>query len=260
MKSFKQHLTESDNSIHDEHEFMHSYGFKSHQSKVNSYDISKYVHSDHGEIFRNHTDQTWSHTPKQNWNDNTPLRVISSALDKNNMPLKDYISSGEYQHTSGLKSGRTYHYLNSAKYLYHGTSDVHLEGIKKHGFKPKIDKYDEDREHKTYVTTDPQIAANEAISRVKGENWEGGKKASGGNPVVIALHKNHPSIKNAKFRHDSEYDENENPNYARTLYTNKKIHKDAIAGHFNVDVEKEKHSVPKQYDQKFHPKVDESKL
>jgi hypothetical protein len=114
-------------------------------------------------------------------------------------------------------------------YLYHGTSSNHIDSIRKEGLQPGSGG--------VHVTTDAQIAHQEAHNTVSGEEEDlgtaaGYKKGVGGKPVIAIIDRNHPSVRG--FKHDTEFDTT-GPGgrvypSASEFYTPQPIHPDAIKG------------------------------
>jgi RNA:NAD 2'-phosphotransferase (TPT1/KptA family) len=101
--------------------------------------------------------------------------------------------------------------------LYHGTSSNYISHILKHGIKA-------DSHGNTYVSTDPELATREAYNTTHGEIGLGTKKAHGGDPVLVHIDRNHPSVKG--FKKDPEYSHSDDER--KSFMTTSSIHPKAI--------------------------------
>lgn len=124
------------------------------------------------------------------------------------------------------------------KYWYHGTSDKFLPMIKQNGLTAS----------KNYITSSSAIAHIESFRTVNGDEWGNRKNGVGGNPVVIVLNADDPSILHAKLIKDDEYDDPE----LRAFYTKDKISPTAIVN--IIDISKYApidYVIPKSYFKKL---------
>ncbi len=109
------------------------------------------------------------------------------------------------------------------QFLYHGTSSHYLPSILKNGLIPGNRK--SKTSPKVYVSHHLDVARDEAWRTVEGDETKSGKHSNGigGTSHVIVINKNHPSLKDHKWKEDKEYD----PGLSH--YTNKHIPKEAIS-------------------------------
>ncbi len=125
------------------------------------------------------------------------------------------------------------------RWVYHGTSSIHLDAIAREGLQP--------RRHKglgegtaVHVTMDPRMAVQEAHYTVYGDQHSDAPGV-GGEPIVFKIDTKHKSFKAAKpFIVDQEYGD---PYYRHELHafkTTKGIHPDAIVSAHKVSIHSDK--------------------
>lgn len=90
--------------------------------------------------------------------------------------------------------------------VFHGTSSKFSPDILKHGLVP-ANRKNPKNPARVYVAHHSASARDEADRTVNGDDMTSGKKRSGvgGEPHVLVIDKDHPSLKNHKWKPDSEY-------------------------------------------------------
>ena len=123
--------------------------------------------------------------------------------------------------------------IDGHRYVYHGTSSVHLDDIKKSGLQPTTGKGNR-KAKRTYVTRDPEAAALEAHATTFGDRPTK-TPGHGGHPIVLKIDRLHPKFrdKDHKFKVDKAWHGTKKKRKLHDVHAfhrTSPIHPDAIVG------------------------------